>query len=122
MFAGDILKTGVGVSSPNVDSIDFISVLENFCCPDVAYEYDYTNQASGNPVVIPSFTGPNYLDVGSNLIRAIANVLSHTDGLTSFPIGNLVYSAAATVRFKVRSTDCNENTSSIMIIINDATL
>lgn len=121
MFASTELSTDA-LGANSIDRIDLSVLLENFCCPDVTYEYDYRNQASGGPVVIPNFTGANYLDVGSNLIRAIANVLSYTNGITSFSIGSLTYSSGATVRFKVRSTDCNENTSTIMITINNATL
>ena len=100
-----------------VDTLVFGSQLENFCCPDVTFEYAYSNTPSGGPTILPS----SYTSVGTNEIRMTGIGFAHI-GDFSTPIGTLSYTAGATVRFNIRITDCNENTDIVGVIINDAVL
>jgi len=109
----------VGATTDTLNSIVFGSQLTNFCCTDVTFEYDYSNTPSGLSAVLP---GGSFTSVSTNEIQLNGTSIAHVGPSSSTVIGTLSYSAGATVRFLVRMTDCNENTDTIQITINDAVL
>lgn len=113
MFASTELSTDV-IGADSIDRIDLSVLLENFCCPDFTYAYRYRTA--------PLVPADSYIDIGSSTLSFSPLVISHTDGTSSTSVGTIGHTPGTTTYFQVRVTDCNENTDTILITINNATI